>query len=99
MGATAADGTSPYPLKQAQHYSTFQKLGHLNHAMESSMSTIDQIPTPALLLDLDRLDANLKWMADRATELGVALRPHIKTHKCIEIGKRQLDLGATWVPP
>ncbi|MCH7684321.1 MAG: DSD1 family PLP-dependent enzyme, partial [Gemmatimonadetes bacterium] len=38
--------------------------------------TIQELPTPALLLDLDRLDANLSWMADRARELGVSLRPH-----------------------
>ena len=58
------------------------------------MATLDSLPTPALLLDLDRLDANLFWMAERARRLGVALRPHIKTHKCIEIARRQADLGA-----
>ena len=61
------------------------------------MPTIHDLPTPALLLDLDVLDANLRWMADRAGELGVALRPHIKTHKCIEIGRRQRELGARGV--
>ena len=61
------------------------------------MPTIHDLPTPALLLDLDVLDANLRWMADRAGELGVALRPHIKTHKCIEIGRRQRALGARGV--
>jgi len=55
---------------------------------------IDQITTPALLLDLDRLDANLAGMADRATRLGVRLRPHIKTHKSIDIGRRQIEAGA-----
>ncbi|MFQ5350642.1 MAG: alanine racemase, partial [Thermoanaerobaculia bacterium] len=52
------------------------------------------LPTPALLLDLDRLDANLGWMAARADHLGVELRPHIKTHKCVEIARRQAELGA-----
>ncbi|MBE0593862.1 MAG: alanine racemase [Gemmatimonadales bacterium] len=61
------------------------------------MPTIHDLPTPALLLDLDVLDANLRWMADRTGELGVALRPHIKTHKCIEIGRRQRELGARGV--
>ncbi len=36
-------------------------------------------------------------MANRAKELGVLLRPHIKTHKCIEIAQRQRDLGATGI--
>jgi D-serine deaminase-like pyridoxal phosphate-dependent protein len=36
-------------------------------------------------------------MQDRANTLGVALRPHIKTHKCIEIANHQLELGARGV--
>ena len=58
------------------------------------MFHINDLPTPALLLDLDKLDANLRWMADRARRLGVALRPHIKTHKCVEVARRQAELGA-----
>ena len=58
------------------------------------MGSIEQLPTPALLLDLDVLEANLSRMARRADALGVALRPHIKTHKCIEIAQRQRGLGA-----
>ena len=59
------------------------------------MTRPDELPTPSLLLDLDRLEANLRRMADRARRLGVALRPHIKTHKCLEIARRQAALGAT----
>jgi D-serine deaminase-like pyridoxal phosphate-dependent protein len=55
---------------------------------------IADLPTPALLLDLDRLEANLRRMAAHAAALGVALRPHVKTHKCLEIGERQRALGA-----
>ena len=58
---------------------------------------LDDLPTPALLLDVDVLEANLRRMADRTRELGVTLRPHIKTHKCIEIAERQLALGATGI--
>lgn len=56
--------------------------------------TIDSLPTPALLLDRDILESNLTRMQQRADKLKVALRPHMKTHKCIEIGKRQRTLGA-----
>lgn len=56
--------------------------------------TLDDLPTPALVVDLDRLEANLEWMQARADALGVALRPHIKTHKCVEIARRQRDRGA-----
>jgi D-serine deaminase-like pyridoxal phosphate-dependent protein len=57
------------------------------------MTSIHQLPTPALLLDLDVLERNLQRMADWAAALGVALRPHIKTHKCIEVAERQRALG------
>src|SRR5213594_3281786 len=52
------------------------------------------VETPALLLYRDVVERNLKHMAERARRLGVSLRPHIKTHKCLELGRRQLALGA-----
>ena len=55
---------------------------------------IHDLPTPALLLDLDILENNLARMQKRIDGFGVALRPHIKTHKCLEIGKRQRQLGS-----
>jgi len=57
-------------------------------------ATLDTLPTPALLVDLDRLEANLRRMQERCDRLGVALRPHVKTHKCVEIARRQRELGA-----
>ncbi|HWN44576.1 MAG TPA: alanine racemase [Thermoanaerobaculia bacterium] len=56
--------------------------------------SFDRVPTPALLLDLDVLECNLSRMADRCAQMGVALRPHVKTHKCLEIAQRQRLLGA-----
>ena len=61
------------------------------------MTTIAELSTPALLLDLDRLESNLQRMAARAADLGVALRPHLKTHKCVEVAEHQRALGATGV--
>lgn len=55
---------------------------------------IHELPTPALLIDLDILERNLSSMQKKADQLGVSLRPHIKTHKSLEIGKRQRELGA-----
>src|SRR5216117_26453 len=52
------------------------------------------VETPALLLYRDVMEQNLKSMAARAKKLGVSLRPHIKTHKCLELGRRQLAYGA-----
>lgn len=54
---------------------------------------LDDLPTPALLVDVDRLEANLRRMAERCAALGVSLRPHVKTHKCVEIAERQRALG------
>ena len=54
------------------------------------MPPVDEIPTPALILDLDVLEANIAAMATWAKEHGVGLRPHAKTHKCATLGARQL---------
>src|SRR2546422_2870929 len=52
------------------------------------------VETPALLLHLDVAERNIAHMAARARQLGVALRPHAKTHKCVEVGRLQLAQGA-----
>jgi D-serine deaminase-like pyridoxal phosphate-dependent protein len=56
-----------------------------------------QLPTPALLLDLDKFESNLARMAARVKESRKALRPHAKAHKCVEIAKRQIAAGAIGV--
>jgi D-serine deaminase-like pyridoxal phosphate-dependent protein len=53
--------------------------------------TLDSLATPALLLDVDRVRWNAETMRAKARRLGVRLRPHIKTHKCIEVARLQLD--------
>lgn len=57
-------------------------------------STIHDLPTPALLLDAKILERNITAMAEKVRRLGARLRPHVKTHKCLEIGRRQLRYGA-----
>lgn len=59
--------------------------------------TRDEIPTPALLLDLDRFERNLARMATHTRATGKAIRPHAKTHKCPEIARRQIAAGALGV--
>ena len=58
---------------------------------------IADVDTPALLLDLDRFERNLKTMTDAVRPLGVRLRPHAKSHKCAEIAQRQIAAGAVGV--
>lgn len=50
--------------------------------------------TPYLAVDLPRLHANIARTAQRAAAAGVALRPHVKTHKCLEIARLQVAAGA-----
>ena len=55
---------------------------------------VADIDTPALLVDLEPMERNLRRAADYAGKHGLRLRPHTKTHKSPRIGRRQLDLGA-----
>jgi D-serine deaminase-like pyridoxal phosphate-dependent protein len=56
--------------------------------------SVDDLPTPALLVDLDALDANISKMVAHCKSTGRALRPHGKTHKCPDIAKRLIANGA-----
>lgn len=59
--------------------------------------TIDELPTPCLLVDLERLERNITRMQTHCARLGVRLRPHIKTHKCVEVGLLQRSAGAAGI--
>src|SRR5690348_11018457 len=56
--------------------------------------TLDDIDTPALLVDLDAFERNLRRLAERVAGSGVRLRPHAKTHKCPVIALKQIEFGA-----
>jgi D-serine deaminase-like pyridoxal phosphate-dependent protein len=57
-------------------------------------TTLDDIETPAALVDLDRMERNLDRAAEYADTRGLALRPHIKTHKSPRIAAEQMRRGA-----
>lgn len=61
------------------------------------MPTIADLDTPTVLIDIDRVEANLQRAQAHATEQGYALRPHIKTHKLPRFVKRQIELGAVGI--
>jgi len=61
------------------------------------MPTIADLDTPAVLIDIDRVEANLQRAQAHATAEGYALRPHIKTHKLPRFARRQVELGAVGV--
>ena len=70
-----------------------QSLGPNEHLIGTDGSR-ERLATPALLLDLDRFEANLAAMAAYFENRPEAIRPHAKTHKCAEIARRQMDAGA-----
>jgi D-serine deaminase-like pyridoxal phosphate-dependent protein len=51
------------------------------------------VETPALLLDRQRMDRNIVRMRTHLSELGVQMRPHVKTNKCLEVARRLFDDG------
>jgi D-serine deaminase-like pyridoxal phosphate-dependent protein len=55
--------------------------------------TFDALPTPALLLDRDKLEGNLERLSARAAAQGVVLRPHMKTAKSIDVARRAFPSG------
>ena len=61
------------------------------------MKKIHELPTPCLVVDLDRFESNLDKMTRFTSQRRVALRPHAKTHKCVDIARRQLERGAAGV--
>ncbi len=56
-----------------------------------------ELDTPSVLINLDRLERNIAEMQARCTDAGVALRPHIKTHKIPEIARMQVNAGAVGI--
>jgi D-serine deaminase-like pyridoxal phosphate-dependent protein len=55
---------------------------------------VAEMETPALVVDLEIVRANVAAMQHHADEAGVALRPHVKTHKSVGLGRLQLEAGA-----
>jgi len=61
------------------------------------MTDIFELDTPAVLIDIDRVDANLRRAQDYADSHGLKLRPHIKTHKLPRFARRAMQLGAVGI--
>ena len=63
-------------------------------AASPESSAIDSVATPALVIDAARMRGNIDRLAAYAAARGIAVRPHTKTHKSVEIARRQLAAGA-----
>ena len=56
--------------------------------------SLDSLDTPIVLIDMDKLEANIREMSQLSGEAGVKLRPHTKAHECPFIAKIQISAGA-----
>ena len=65
--------------------------------LNSKLSIPNSSGTPYLLIDGPQLERNILRMANVARENGVALRPHVKTHKIPRIAREQLEAGAAGI--
>jgi D-serine deaminase-like pyridoxal phosphate-dependent protein len=55
---------------------------------------VSDLPTPALVVDVEALDHNLKVLAGYFASRRVKLRPHFKSHQCVTLARRQLESGS-----
>ncbi|MGN6762751.1 MAG: alanine racemase [Leifsonia sp.] len=58
---------------------------------------LKDIETPAVVIDLDVVDANIQRMQAAIGSRGVGLRPHVKSHKSVNLARRQLEAGAVGI--
>jgi threo-3-hydroxy-D-aspartate ammonia-lyase len=68
-----------------------------NISIEGPAMTLPDVTTPAALIDQATMMRNIARMQERMTTLGVRLRPHVKTPKCIDVGRLQQAAGATGI--
>jgi D-serine deaminase-like pyridoxal phosphate-dependent protein len=61
------------------------------------MTTAADLETPAVTVELDIMEANIRRVQNHLARLGVANRPHVKTHKIPALGRRQMDAGAVGI--
>jgi D-serine deaminase-like pyridoxal phosphate-dependent protein len=69
----------------------------VNRSTVEAGEGVDAIDTPALVIDLDAMQRNIRAMAAYAQAHGIALRPHAKTHKSATIARLQIEAGAVGV--
>jgi D-serine deaminase-like pyridoxal phosphate-dependent protein len=84
------------PLRAAKTRSTFSypELEARIARRDFRDMTKDVLPTPCMIVDLDLFEKNVKHMADHSKAGGINVRPHVKIHKSVDVGKRQIAAGA-----
>lgn len=59
--------------------------------------TLQTLETPAAVIDVPRMQHNIRRMQDRMNALGVRFRPHVKTSKCSQVVQAQIAAGAAGI--
>jgi len=90
----ASLAAAPAVLRGARGYSWTEVERIIARGDVKGKLTRADLPTPALLLDLDGFQHNVDKMVNHARSRNRALRPHGKTHKCPEIARRLIQAGA-----
>lgn len=62
--------------------------------MKKNKKSIESLSTPIIILDMDKLEKNIKEMTHLSADVGIKLRPHTKVHESPYIAKLQIDAGA-----
>ena len=95
---TAGASTAAFWIPKNVHgYSKAEMLAHVTDTKTSRGASKWDLDTPALVLDLDKLEQNIAKMRTSLSGTKVGIRPHAKTHKSSDIAKLQLAAGAIGV--
>jgi D-serine deaminase-like pyridoxal phosphate-dependent protein len=84
-------------MQNAESSLEVQSLGNRGAQVHALPEPPQGIETPAVFIDLDVVDANIKRMQAALSNSGVSLRPHIKSHKSVNLARRQLEAGAVGI--
>ena len=97
LSATAATAASVWIPKPVKGFTAAEvQAMSINGRMEVGLSKWD-LDTPALCVDLDKLEANIAKGQAIAAKNGIGTRPHAKTHKCAAIARLQLAAGSVGI--
>ncbi|MCX3290574.1 alanine racemase [Streptomyces sp. NEAU-H22] len=69
----------------------------MNQLQRALDALVERIDTPAPIVLVDVMQSNIDRMQGFADQHNIKVRPHVKTHKCVEIGRRQIEAGAVGI--
>jgi D-serine deaminase-like pyridoxal phosphate-dependent protein len=96
LTAAGTTGAMFWVPRKVYGYSRAEMLAHATDIKARGLSKWD-LDTPALVLDLDKLEQNIAKMRASLSGTGVATRPHAKTHKSSDIARLQMGAGAVGI--